>query len=124
LPSVRGLIGRYAPAGVKVDDLRTFGSTPETGVQSVGGATVYVFNQRPHPNAARVFISWFLSKEVQHGFAMATQQASRRTDVPHAGEPEAKPIKGAKYITTQREDNKAALDKTIAFIEEVRRNAK
>jgi ABC-type Fe3+ transport system substrate-binding protein len=124
LPSVRGLAVPYAQAGVKVDDLHTFGNTPETGVQSVGGATVYVFNQRPHPNATRVFISWFLSKDVQNGFAIATQQASRRTDVPHAGDPEAKPIPGATYITPQREENQPAQDKVLAFISEVKKSVK
>jgi ABC-type glycerol-3-phosphate transport system substrate-binding protein len=122
-PPVVSLIKPYQKAGVDIQ-VRPFGNTPETGVQSVGGAGVYVFNKRPHPNATRVFINWLLSEKTQEGYSHATEQASRRTDVPHAGEPETKPIKGAKYITTQREDNKAALDKTIAFIEEVRRNAK
>jgi len=124
LPSVRGLIGPYLQAGVKVDDLRTFGNTPETGVQSVGGATVYVFNKRPHPNATRVFLSWFLSREVQSGFAIATAQASRRTDVPHAGDPDAKPIPGAKYITPQREENQEAQDKVLALIAEIKKTIK
>jgi ABC-type Fe3+ transport system substrate-binding protein len=124
LPSVRGLIGPYLQAGVKVDDLRTFGNTPETGVQSVGGATVYVFNKRPHPNATRVFLSWFLSREVQSGFAIATAQASRRTDVPHAGDPDAKPIPGAKYITPQREENQEAQDKVLALITEIKKTIK
>jgi len=124
LPSVRGLIGPYLQAGVKVDDLHTFGNTPETGVQSVGGATVYVFNRRPHPNATRVFISWFLSKDVQEGFAVATKQASRRTDVPHAGDPDAKPIPGAKYITPQREENQPAQDKVLALITEIKKSMK
>lgn len=124
LPSIRGLAVPYAQAGVKVDDLRTFGSTPETGVQSVGGATVYVFNQRPHPNATRVFISWFLSKEVQNGFAIATQQASRRTDVPHAGDPDAKPIPGAKYITPQREESFQDLVAAAKQVDELRKSVR
>jgi len=121
LPSVRGLIGPYVQAGVKIDDLRTFGNTPETGVLSISGAGVYVFNRRPHPNATRVFINWLLSKDVQYGFAVATAQASRRQDVPHAGDPETKPIRGAKYITPQREENQAAQDKVLALIAEIKK---
>jgi iron(III) transport system substrate-binding protein len=122
LPSVRGLIGPYLDAGVKADELRTFGNTPETGVQSVSGATLYVFNRRPHPNAARVFVNWLLSKEVQHGFAVATAQASRRRDVPHAGDPEAKPIPGAKYITPQREENVEPQNQTLKLIAEIKKS--
>jgi len=124
LPSVRGLLGPYLQAGVKVDDLRTFGNTPETGVQSISGAGVYVFNRRPHPNAARVFINWLLTKGVQYGFAVATQQASRRTDVPHAGDPDAKPIPGAKYITPQGEENQEAQDKVLALISVIEKSRK
>jgi ABC-type Fe3+ transport system substrate-binding protein len=124
LPSVRGLIGPYVQAGVKVDDLRTFGNTPETGVISISGAGVYVFNRRPHPNATRVFVNWLLSKEVQHGFAVATAQASRRTDVPHAGDPEAVPIRGLKYFTPQREENQAAQNETLKLIAEIKRGAR
>jgi ABC-type glycerol-3-phosphate transport system substrate-binding protein len=122
LPSVRGLIGPYLDAGVKADELRTFGNTPETGVQSVSGATLYVFNRRPHPNAARVFVNWLLSKEVQHGFAVATAQASRRRDVPHAGDPEAKPIPGARYITPQREENVEPQNQTLRLIAEIKKS--
>jgi iron(III) transport system substrate-binding protein len=121
LPSVRGLMGPYLDAGVKADELRTFGNTAETGVQSVSGANLYVYNKRPHPNAARVFVNWLLTKEVQHGFAVATAQASRRRDVPHAGDPEAKPIPGVKYITPQREENVEPQNETLKLIAEIKK---
>jgi hypothetical protein len=34
------------------------------------------------------------------------------------------PVKGAKYITTQREDNQPKLEATIKFIEEARKGAR
>jgi ABC-type Fe3+ transport system substrate-binding protein len=122
-PPVRSLLKPYQQAGVKIE-VRTFGNTPDRGVQSIGGAGVYVFNKRPHPNATRVFINWLLSKETQEGYSHATDQASRRTDVPPTPEPDTIPVKGAKYITTQREDNEAALVRTVTFIEEVRKAAR
>ncbi len=39
-------------------------------------------NKAPHPNAAMVFINWFLGKEGQTAWSTAVGQASRRLDVP------------------------------------------
>ena len=39
-------------------------------------------NKAPHPNAATVFINWFLGKEGQTAWSTAVNQASRRLDVP------------------------------------------
>jgi iron(III) transport system substrate-binding protein len=41
-----------------------------------------LFNQAPHPNAAKVFINWLLSKEGQTVFAQAQGYVSGRADVP------------------------------------------
>ncbi len=43
---------------------------------------VGVFNRAPHPNAAKVYINWLLSKEGQTEFARATGYISARLDVP------------------------------------------
>jgi iron(III) transport system substrate-binding protein len=42
---------------------------------------VALFNRAPHPNAAKVFINWLLSKEGQQIYANTLDQASRRLDV-------------------------------------------
>ena len=42
-----------------------------------GGAGLYVYNKRPHPNATRVFVNWILSKDIQLGLAKATLQDLR-----------------------------------------------
>jgi iron(III) transport system substrate-binding protein len=48
---------------------------------------VWLVNKAPHPNAARVYINWFLSKEGQASYAKNAQDNSRRLDVP-PGDPE------------------------------------
>jgi len=47
-----------------------------------GNGSVSLLNKAPHPNAAKVFINWLLTKEGQTEFARAQGYASRRVDVP------------------------------------------
>jgi ABC-type Fe3+ transport system substrate-binding protein len=122
-PPVRSLIQPFLQAGVKTD-VRPFGNTPDRGVLSIGGSAVYVFNRRPHPNATKVFVNWLLSRDVQHGYAKATDQRSRRRDVPETAEPDSIPIAGRNYITTQREENIGPQNETLRVISEIRRAAK
>jgi iron(III) transport system substrate-binding protein len=49
--------------------------TPASGVLSL-------VNRAPHPNAAKLYINWLLSKEAQTGLAQATGYISNRVDVP------------------------------------------
>jgi ABC-type Fe3+ transport system substrate-binding protein len=44
--------------------------------------TVALFNRSPHPNAATVYLNWFLSKEGQTLFSRAMGYVSSRLDVP------------------------------------------
>ena len=43
---------------------------------------IWMMNKAPHPNAAKVFINWFLTKEAQTIYSEATARNSRRKDVP------------------------------------------
>jgi iron(III) transport system substrate-binding protein len=52
------------------------GTYLSTGVGSVG-----MVNQGPNPNAARVYLDWFLSRDAQYAFNKVTGYASRRLDV-------------------------------------------
>ncbi len=54
----------------------------EGTVVVVGAGNLAVMNNRPHPNAAKVFVNWVLSKEGQTILSKAAAQASRRLDVP------------------------------------------
>jgi len=49
---------------------------------SPASGSVGIFNQAPHPNAARVYLDWLLSKDGQTDFARATGYISARSDVP------------------------------------------
>ena len=43
--------------------------------------TVWLVNNTPHPNAAKVYLNWFLSKEGQEAWTSITVDNSRRLDV-------------------------------------------
>ncbi len=43
--------------------------------------TLWLVNKAPHPNAARVYINWFLSNEGQENWTTVTADNSRRLDV-------------------------------------------
>ncbi len=48
-------------------------------------AVLALVNRAPHPNAARVYINWLLSKEGQTYFSKSQGYPSRRVDVPTEG---------------------------------------
>ena len=66
----------------------TFGVMKEGAALVFGGGTIGLLNRAPHPNAAKVFINWFLSREGQTAAyeAMVKNRGyaneSRRVDVP------------------------------------------
>jgi iron(III) transport system substrate-binding protein len=62
---------------VQIVDVRTL---KEGGDVSPANGAVGVFNRAPHPNAAKVYLNWLLSKEGQEGFAKASGYVSARVD--------------------------------------------
>jgi iron(III) transport system substrate-binding protein len=77
-----------------------------------------LFNQAPHPNAARVFINWLLSREGQTVFAQAQGYVSGRADVPlpPGAAPWRVPLPGAiKTYTKQAIDSR---DPMLAVVQE------
>jgi iron(III) transport system substrate-binding protein len=88
--------------GLPVDDFDTNG-WKEGSSFSAGGGSLGLMNQAPHPNAAKVFINWFLSRSGQ----IALQKLgdtddpanSRRTDIPKdAIPPDNRLQPGVKYF--------------------------
>ena len=71
----------YAPfvkAGLPVQSL----PTPKEGVYVSGGSGhLILLKDSPHPNAAKLFINWFLSREGQEVYTRSMHQGSRRLDV-------------------------------------------
>lgn len=102
--------GKYpiaiSPQGAIVNDFRAAGATIEyiqtqEGVYltSSSGNLALVSNA-PHPNAAKLFVNWLLSKEGQRVFSLAFGAQSTREDISTEGIP-ADRIRqpGVKYIT-------------------------
>ena len=98
--------------------IETFDTSPwkEGASFSVGGGTLSLPSQAPHPNAAKVFINWYLSRKGQ----MALQKLadpdeppnSARTDIPKDEVlPQHKLVDGRKYFDATRpeyEDTESA----------------
>lgn len=123
-PPVTSLIVPYVQAGaIGATDIRGFGNSPGVAYESIGGNCLYVLKQRPHPNAARVFVNWMLTKQVQYELAKVLDMASRRQDVPPTADADELPIRGAKYITPQREEAFADLVAVGSMVETLRKSA-
>jgi ABC-type Fe3+ transport system substrate-binding protein len=75
------LAEQRAKQGVPVEiiDIRQL---KEGGDVSPASGGLSMFNRAPHPNAAKVYINWLLSKEGQTINARATGYISNRLDVP------------------------------------------
>jgi iron(III) transport system substrate-binding protein len=85
---------------------------------SPANGSLALFNKAPHPNAAKVYINWLLSKEGQTIFARANGYISSRLDVPtdHA-EPWRIPQPGA--IKTYTKAAQQAKDNLFPILTEV-----
>jgi iron(III) transport system substrate-binding protein len=118
-PNMQQQTAKYKKAGLNLN-FNTLGNTPKDAEASTGGGGLYVFNRRPHPNAARVFVNWVLNKKNSAGIAKATGNASRRTDVAPVDPPERRAIPGAKYTITANEANRKDLRAALAVIRRLR----
>ncbi len=85
----------------------------------VGGCSVaQVPVKAPHPNAARVFINWYLSNAGQAAYVAGMHQPTDRLDVANDGVPDyLVPRQGLKYFSTYREDY--VLHERTKLIEEI-----
>ena len=90
----------YNEAGIATD-MRDFGNTPETAYLGTDGGGLGVFTKRPHPNAARVFVNWIMTKKILEGISRADQYDARRSDIPPL-DPNFAVIPGKTYIQAQR----------------------
>jgi len=93
----------FRKAGLQFD-VRNLGNTPETAYLGADGASLAVFNGRPHPNAARVFVNWIMTRRIAHGMAVGSGYDSRRSDVTSVN-PDSRAIPGAKYVMAQKDEN-------------------
>ncbi len=75
------------------------------------GTTLWLVNKAPHPNAAKVFINWVLTKDAQAQWAKEVETNSRRVGI-EPGNPQLLPPKGAKLFQVDAEENLAEVVKT------------
>ena len=119
-PVLTGLLDRYRTAGVPLD-IRPLGNTPALGAYAnTGASNIVVMKNRPHPNAARVFLNWYLSKPVEAALAKEMGEDTRRTDVPQQVEPAQQRLPGVKYYDAQNEENTPAARKAQELIAKFR----
>ena len=79
----------------------------EGGSFSTGGGALGLVNRAPHPNAAKVFINWLLSRKGQISLQklgdVDDPPNSRRIDIPKDDVPEAnRLVEGRKYFDVVR----------------------
>lgn len=91
----------FIKAGAKIKTV-----IPEEGAWLGGGpGLICHFSKAPHPNAAKVFINWFVSKEGQTLYSRTARAESARLDVPTDHLLKANLRKpGAKYFISEVED--------------------
>lgn len=78
--------------------------------------SLFLVNRAPHPNVAKLFINWFLTKEGQTAFGKElTTNNSARTDVPPFN-PDATPTPGRTYYSSGKEENFALITDTQKYL--------
>lgn len=100
LGSGGGIVVEFLRSGVTNIDLIVL----KEGSLVTGTGVAVLFDRAPHPDAAKLFINWFLSKEGQEIYTTASAKLSRRLDV--SGEhllPVLRVEKDAQYITESEE---------------------
>jgi ABC-type Fe3+ transport system substrate-binding protein len=80
---------------------------------STGFGTVSMMDRAPHPNAAKLYINWLLSKAGQTDWG-ATGHNSRRLDVPHP-DPASFPAAAMDYGADQSEAAIPSRDQAAAL---------
>ena len=90
-------------AGLPLMDVKVTGPAP----LGSGAASASLLNRAPHPNAARLFLNWLLSREGQIAYQKASENNSLRADIPKKGivEPDEVPEEGREYFFYSLEEN-------------------
>lgn len=94
--------------------------TPAGGTNRIGPGfgNLMLVNRAPHPNAAKVFNNWLLSRDGQVAYVKSSQINSRRLDV-SGGPAEMAPKRGVKYININKEELNPYQNKAIAIGKEI-----
>jgi ABC-type glycerol-3-phosphate transport system substrate-binding protein len=112
-------VEKYREAGIDVD-LRPIGTDAKRAYLAAGGAILAVFQPAPHPNAAKLFANWILTREQQQGFGKAMLVDSARADVEPASRAPMRFMPGENYVESQKERMLPTRDEAMAYIRELR----
>jgi iron(III) transport system substrate-binding protein len=84
---------------------------PEMATMSSSSGVIWLVNRAPHPNAAKVFINWLLTKDAQVVWAREIETNSRRAGI-EPGNPQYAVPPGAKFMQIDAEENLPEVVKT------------
>jgi len=110
--------------GLPVEEFEVFRWKETPGISSGSNGSIALMNRAPHPNAARVFINWLLSRDGQASFQKIMNSEnllveSMRVDIPKDPVPAAKRrVPGLKYIMmdTPERSNQEPVNKLLKEI--------
>jgi len=110
--------------GLPVEEFDVYRWKETAAISSGSNGSVALMNQAPHPNAARVFINWLLSREGQVSFQKTMNSAdllveSMRVDIAKDPVPAAqRRVAGTKYIMmdTPERNNQEPVNKLLKEI--------
>lgn len=92
----------------------------EGSYMTAGNGSLALINRAPHPNAAKVFINWVLTREGQTLMTKALGYASRRVDVSHDHlDPMLLPKEGGKYQANYKEQFVRMKGEILSLLEEI-----
>jgi iron(III) transport system substrate-binding protein len=87
----------------------------EGGALGPGNGSLVLLDQGPHPNAAKLYVNWLLSRGGQRVWQEAIEEPSLRVDVPKDGlTPSALPKPGVAYVNAAGEEYARLAGDTIA----------
>jgi len=118
----RAEIEKMARVGIPVREIRR---TLKEGARLSTGGSIAIFDRAPNPNAAALFVNWYLSHDGQETRHTLTREAdpspSLRTDVSQGRIPDAawrifKELNSASQIQTDPELDFADLEESANFI--------
>ena len=109
----------YRDAGVNMD-IQYLGHDSDNAFVTIAYSVTGIFDPAPHPNAARVFANWLLSKDIQEKLKRFDHN-SRRRDVTPA-DPDKYPSAGIDYFYPQSEAAVDARQAAIALAKKARPN--
>jgi iron(III) transport system substrate-binding protein len=102
--------------GVPIELLPAEGVKEGTYLTAAWGSAGLV-NRAPHPNAARVYLNWILSKQGQEDVSKASGYPSRRLDTSNAGlRDSVVPKPGVNYQDNSKEQYVKLKDEIIAYL--------